>query len=196
MNKEVTCRLVNGKPLTVYREEYIPKKGDIIKVDYNEETWIAIYESKNEDYYNTQLLSCIQSIDKDKYPPYQLFKKGALLIKDSFVYKATPEEIEVMLYLLNENGHELANGELKDEILVTKSYMTSEEARLLAESKLSMDKLFNFIQEAAEKGRFELRSHLLPKSVIRELEKLGYTVYDYTRVDQNSSMTVISWRGC
>lgn len=101
MSKEITCRMVDGKPVVEYKEEYVPKKGDIVKVVTDNRIVLAVH-----DRYNCyQAIACLGSMGN----PVNI----KFILNDTFDgmldshAKATPEEAGVMHHILSENGYEL-----------------------------------------------------------------------------------------
>lgn len=109
MNKEITCRLIEGKPVVEYKEEYVPKKGDIVVSGYTTNggekcCWISIYDKDIHGagyFYQARLLI----LDEDSAS--SVLKFDDFCNAQTYTRKASIEEAEVMHHILSENGYEL-----------------------------------------------------------------------------------------
>lgn len=101
MNKEITCRMIDGKPVVEYKEEYVPVKGDIVKIAADNGIILAVHNRYN----NYQAIACFGNVGDTENILFCLNANSDGML-DSHA-KATPEESEVMLHILSENGYEL-----------------------------------------------------------------------------------------
>lgn len=103
MNKTITCRMIDGKPVVEYKEEYVPKKGDIVVIIHEKTLYLGIYDRNNCK--NTLLSFSVTMEHRGVNEPY-LLEENAMFYGLP-IFLATPEESEVMHHILNENGYEL-----------------------------------------------------------------------------------------
>lgn len=109
MEKEITCRLIEGKPVVEYKEEYVPKKGDIVVSGYTTNGgekcyWVSIYDKDIHGagyFYQARLLI----LDEDSAS--SVLKFDDFCNAQTYTRKASIEESEVILHILSENGYEL-----------------------------------------------------------------------------------------
>lgn len=103
MSKEITCRMVDGKPVVEYKEEYVPKKGDIVVVIHEKTLYLGVYDRNNCK--NTLLSFSVAMEYCGVNEPYLLEEN--VMFYGLPIFLAIPEESEVMHHILNENGYEL-----------------------------------------------------------------------------------------
>lgn len=114
MNKEITCRMIDGKPVVSYKEEYVPNRGDIVIAREGNIVWMGIFQEKNTSAFILRnLVPLHYKVDFVVYSKNTMLAHKLSIDEYSFS-KATPEESEVMHHILNENGYQLVNGEVKE----------------------------------------------------------------------------------
>lgn len=85
----------------MYKEKYVPKKGDIVKIVTDNRTVLAVHDKYNH-YQAIALLA-----HKQEFVDIEI-RFGTALTGDIDSHeKATPEESEVMHHILSENGYAL-----------------------------------------------------------------------------------------
>lgn len=113
MNKEINCRLVDGKPKISFNtsKTSTPKKGDIMMGCFNNEKYFMWIEGSpwgnNQAYVELFVLATNESL--------KLIKGVSKIqgVGEWESWEAGPEEKEVMLYLLEKNELELVDGEVR-----------------------------------------------------------------------------------
>lgn len=102
MNKEITCRMIDGKPVVEYKEEYIPKKGDIVFIGNLTSKYICVYDGTSSISNFSILLG-----NSDCLMNNIILERIEYLVGAASFLPATPEESEVMHHILSENSYEL-----------------------------------------------------------------------------------------
>lgn len=108
MNKEITCRMINGKPVVICKDHYASNRGDIVKIVTDNSTFLAVHGKYN--HYQAIVLLGI----KENPTNIEIYIGVSLTGDIDSCVQATPEEAEVMHHILNENGYQLVNGEVKE----------------------------------------------------------------------------------
>lgn len=108
MNKEITCRMIDGKPVVICKEHYASNRGDIVKIVTDNRTVLAVHGKYN--HYQAIVLLGI----KENPTNIEIYIGTSLTGDIDSCVQATPEEAKVMHYILNENGYQLVNGEVKE----------------------------------------------------------------------------------